>query len=286
MRHNSNKAFTLRSGGKFEITGNDSRLPAAEPGVFPMQQFPIMAGGLALIAALAAAPASAQGYGSGVRNTACERQNSDDQMAGALVGAIAGGLLGGAIGNNIEDDGDDYYRHGRGYRGHDRYGYGRGRYNDYRHRDNDDGDNDGEVIVGALLGAVVGGIAGSAIAGGSSPECQVAGGAYADGYPNGAIPRSTDGLYGGPEIMGERDTYPQTSPRAYPVSQPQGGSYPSYPSRPVYDAPECRTLNRETRMPDGNVIREPVTACRDTRSGAWRIDGEARTRSDEELFGY
>ena len=34
---------------------------------------------------------------------------------------------------------------------------------------------------------------------------------------------------------------------------------------------ECRTIERETRLPDGQVIRDPITACRDPYDGTWEI---------------
>ena len=237
--------------------------------------------GSALALALAAQSAAAQGYGysQGARNTVCERQKDGDKMAGAVVGALIGGLAGGAIGNEIRDNNnDDDYRGYRGYRGYDRYGYsGRG-------RGRDSGDGDGTVAVGAILGAVAGGIAGSKIAESSSTDCQVAGGYGYDSQSQGTIPRSTDGLYGGPEAIGSgrypQGQYPESrypeSGRAYPVS--------SYPAYPEYEQ-ECRTVYRETRLPDGRIDRDPVTACRDDRGG-WRVEGDNRSRSDEELFGY
>jgi hypothetical protein len=239
----------------------------------------------AVILALIAPSAAAQNYGyngynSGARNTVCERQKDGDKMAGAVVGALLGGLAGGALGNEIRDNNNDDNRgRYRGYRGHDRYGYyGRGR----GHRDT--GDGDGTVVVGALLGAVAGGVAGSALAEKSSPDCTVAGGYGYDSQSQGNIPRSTDGLYGGPEVM-NGGRYPETR---YPDTRypEQGRSYPvaSYPSYPEYEQ-ECRTVYRETRLPDGRTDREPVTACRDDRGG-WRVEGERTSRSDQELFGY
>ncbi len=233
--------------------------------------------GSALAMTLVAQSAAAQGYGynQGARNTVCERQKDGDKMAGAVVGALIGGLAGGALGNEIRDNNnDDDHRGYRGYRGYDRYGYyGRG------HRSRDSGDGDGTVALGAIVGAVAGGIAGSKIAESSSADCSVAGGYRYNWESQGSIPRSTDGLYGGPEVMGS-GRYPETR---YPES---GRSYPvaSYPDYPEYER-ECRTVYRETRLPNGRVERDPVTACRDDR-GDWRVDGESRSRSDEELFGY
>jgi uncharacterized protein YcfJ len=226
--------------------------------------------------ALFTAPSAfAEHYGYGqARNTACEKQKQGDKAKGIVVGALLGAVAGGAIGNQVEDDYDDRGRYGR----YDRYGrYGRyDRYNHHRHNGNDDGD--GEVIAGALLGAVAGGLIGSAVADNNSGNCEVAGQFYPSGYPEGQIPRTTEGLYGRPGETGSR--YPESAPRSYPISQP------SYPNDRDYGRDECRTIYRETRMPDGRVDREPVTACRDGYNGGWRVQGDAQTRSDEELFGY
>mgnify|MGYP001265825376 CR=1 FL=1 len=239
-----------------------------------MLKYTIAAGSLGLVALALPMQAQAQyGYPYGqppVRNVQCERQKANDSAAGTIVGALVGGLIGGAIGNEIADD--DYGHSYRGYgRGH-RRGWGHGHYDD---------DNDGEVIAGALIGAFIGGAAGNSIASDTGPDCQVA---YApngySSYPQGSIPRTTDGLYGGPEVMDNsvyrEDPYPQT----YPSS---GGGYapgPDYRDQPVRD---CRVIQRETRLPDGQVERDPVTACWNERTREWRIqDGY----SDDGYDGY
>ena len=114
--------------------------------------------GTVALAAVAAAPlaASAQSYGYGAPyNSACERQNSDDKAAGTVIGALLGAAAGGAIGNNVGDNDSDwhYTRYGR----HGRRGYW------------EKGNNDGEVLAGALLGAIVGGVAGNAMAPSRAP---------------------------------------------------------------------------------------------------------------------
>jgi surface antigen len=228
----------------------------------------LIIGALAIASLAIPATASAQGaygytYNPPVQNVQCERQRKDDQFAGVLVGAIAGGLIGGAIGNNI-DDGDAYrYRGHRGHRGYRGYRghHGHGGY--YKGNGNSD-----EVAAGAILGAIVGGLAGGAIAEDTRRPCQVAtpyGSASGGAYPTGGIPRTTDGLYGGPEVM----TYPNTPPpsRTYPVSTTAGPTLPPQPGTDI----ECRTIERETRLPDGQVIRDPIMACRDPYDGRWEI---------------
>lgn len=232
-----------------------------------MLKLSIAAGSLGLMALALPMQAHAQygyPYGEpGVRNVQCERQRSDDSAAGTVVGALAGALIGGALGNEFADD-DDHggYRGGYG-RGHGR-GYGRG-YD--RHRGNDD--NDGEVIAGALIGALVGGAAGNSIAKDTGPDCQVAYAPYSySSSPRGSIPRTTEGLYGGPEVMSPGGYRPEAYPSSYP-------SEPSYPSYPDYrDQPrdrDCRVIQRETRLPDGDIQRDPVTACYDDRTRQWVV---------------
>ncbi len=240
----------------------------------------LMVAGVAAAALMAVpAAASAQSYGYQPRNTACERQTADNKVAGTMVGALLGAVAGGAIGNNTGDDDSRWHRTG---------GYGR----HGRHGRWEQGNNDGEVIAGALIGAIVGGVAGNAIASDSGPPCQVAtpyGGTFRSTYPAAyqpdSIPRTTDGLYGSPN---DYSTHPQSSypntpppPRTYPASS--GPAYPQtqYPAD-TSASEECRTIYRETQLPDGRVEREPVTACRDGYNGDWEIvDG-----NDDELYGY
>ena len=243
----------------------------------------LLIGGIAL-SALSAAPlaASAQTYGyNAPYNSACERQNQDNKTAGTVIGAIVGAAAGGAIGNNIGDNDSrwHYNRYGR----HGRYGYW------------DKGNNDGEVVAGALLGAIVGGVAGNAMASSSSTPCQVAtpyGGSYradygaypyiASEYSGSSIPQTTEGLYGRPQDLRTHPRATAPAPASYP------SSYPSYPETPAprASAPapapqpeECRTVWREVELPDGQVIRDPATACREGYNGEWEIIDE------DELYG-
>jgi len=223
-----------------------------------MLKFSIAASSLGLMALALPLEAHAQygyPYGEpGIRNVQCERQRADDSAAGTVVGALAGALIGGAIGNNIEND--------RSYTKYNRWGRPVGRYNEGR-------SESGNVAVGAVLGALVGGAAGSSIAKDSSPGCAVAYAPNRYSYPsNGSIPRTTDGLYGGPEVMG-RSRYPE----AYPSSYPPEPAYPDYQYEPRYQEParDCRVIQRETRLPDGDVQRDPVTACWNERSRQWRV---------------
>ncbi len=242
-----------------------------------MLKLTIAAGSLGLMALAMPMQAHAQ-YGSqygypysdpGVRNVQCERQKSDDSAAGTVVGALTGALIGGAIGNNIEND--------RTYTKYNRRGYPVRTYREGR-------SESGNVAVGAVLGALVGGVAGNSIGKSSGPDCQVAYAPYNySSVGQGSIPRTTDGLYGGPEVMGQGG-YQSGYPAAYPSSYPSQPSYPDYRSQPAYQEParDCRVIQRETRLPDGDVQRDPVTACYDDRTREWRVqDGYT-----DDPYGY
>lgn len=254
-----------------------------------------------------AAQADPQGYGDSygqyqgaqpsVASAACERQRDNDRLAGGLVGAVAGGLIGAAIGGELEPDNGFHrsrgyrgYRGNRGYRGHRR---SRG----YYHDRGDDGAEIAGAVIGGLLGAAVGsGVAGDSTNctqtynyGGSSAyggtpaygrtqtyrSEQTTGSGFGDVY---APTRSPTGP------AWENPDYQQSNPR--PTSQPVSGPAPAYPSVPAYPvdenyglagapeasvaAGECTTVRRETRLPDGTIIREPVEVCQ-TEDGRWQM---------------
>jgi len=237
-----------------------------------MFKLSISAGSLGLMALALPVQAHAQ-YGypysdAGVGNVQCERERSDGSAAGTVVGALAGALIGGAIGNNIEND--------RTYTKFNRRGRPVGTYREGR-------SESGNVAVGAVLGALVGGAAGNSIAKDTGPDCQVAYAPYNySSTPSGSIPRSTKGLYGGREVMG-RGGYSDSYPAAY-RSTPSYPSYPDYRDEPRYQEParDCRVIQRETRLPDGEVQRDPVTACYDDRTREWRVqDGYT-----DDPYGY
>jgi hypothetical protein len=228
-----------------------------------------------------------------VASVACEKQKDSDKLAGGLVGAVAGGLIGVAIGGELEPDNGfhrrrGHYRH-RGYRGY--RGHRRGYYHDR-------GD-DGAEIAGGLIGGLVGAAIGSELAG-SSTDCSrtysTNYGSYDTGrhYSN----RNYGAGMGDVHAPTRSPTGPAWDPPQYPSqadpAQPQpvhaptaGPAYPSYPGdaeEDLYGAPdaqypapesqtaagECVTVRRETRLPDGTVIREPVEVCQ-TEDGRWRM---------------
>lgn len=249
-----------------------------------------------------AAQADHEGYGNSyghyqgaqpsVASAACERQKDNDRLAGGLVGAVAGGLIGAAIGGELEPD-NGYHRY-RGYRGHRGYrshrGYGR-RHRGYYHDRGDDGAEIAGAVIGGLLGAAVG----SGVAG-DSTDCSRTYNSYGGNAYSGAP------VYRGTQTSGsgfgdvyaptrsptgpawENPDYQQSNP--IPTSQPVSGTAPAYPSVPAYptdedyglaggaEAPiagnECTTVRRETRLPDGTIIREPVEVCQ-TEDGRWQM---------------
>ena len=236
------------------------------------------------------------GYGSyhgpqpTVASTACERQKDSDKLAGGVVGAIAGGLIGVAIGGELEpDNGYHRYRGYRGYRGHRGYGrrgYGR---RGYYH---DRGD-DGAEIAGGLIGALAGAAIGSELAG-SSTDCArtYSSGTYHSGtYDSGYATSHRNYGSGMSDVHAptrsptgpawENPQQQQSTAPAYPQPVSAPPQYPEYPDYPepaddnLYGAPEtttreCTTVRRETRLPDGTVIREPVEVCQ-TEDGRWQM---------------
>ena len=206
-------------------------------------------------------------------NGACERQREDDRMAGRVVGALAGGLLGAAIANND----DDHYRHRnyRGYRGN--HGYRR------HHRRDDDGDQIAGAVIGGVLGAVVGG----EIAAGSA-DCNTSQ-RYSSHDPYAPTRSPTGPAWENPERQQSRTVVTRTSEpvrtvttrrvvtESYPEDDLYGGpdltrTVPSEPTR-VYQR-SCTTVQRETRLPDGGLVREPVEVCQDG-SGSWQLEDGA-----------
>ena len=188
----------------------------------------------------------------------CAKQKRQGRTNGAIVGGLIGAVAGGAIGNNIDDD-DDHYR--RGYRGHRGY-YG---YRGHRHRRHKS-DNSGKVAAGAVIGGLLGAVAGSEV-GKNNIKCRP----YHDSI-------NTRGYRGDPSIAPPtRQPWPEQT-RSYPVSQQntvnrsplsypdpspsQQTQWPEYGTDQLYGNPQpCETLTRVTRLPDGREIREQVQNC-------------------------
>ena len=188
----------------------------------------------------------------------CAKQRRDGQTGGAIVGGLIGALAGGAIGNNIDND-DRHYR--RGYRGHRGY-YGYRGHRHHRHKN----DNSGNVAAGAIIGGLLGAVAGSEV-GKNNVNCRT----YDDSVPS-------HGYRGDPSIAPPtRQPWPEQT-RTYPISEPRHDTrsvrtYPAPAPRTQSDWPEygndrlygerqpCETLTRVTRLPDGREIREQVQNC-------------------------
>lgn len=227
-----------------------------------MRKFALIAGLTAFAMAGAAHAQYHSPYGQ-APTTNCERVKNDQRLAGALVGGVIGGVAGGAIGNNIDNDGH-YYGHGyRGYRGHRGYRHrGYGRHRGYHHG----GDNDGEVIAGALIGALIGGVAGAELAT-SDTDCrpQIYQGVPAptrDPYgPGWNEPQSVSA-----DPFG-RDLYGGQNDRRYERPQEE----PRYSPPPREYGRECRVVTRETTLPDGQRIREETQACRESPNDDWAL---------------
>lgn len=216
-------------------------------------------------------------------NSKCKREKDENRVAGAVVGAIAGGLLGSAIGGEIDDDNDRY--HNRGYRGHRGYRGYRG-YRGHRGRHHRNRDSDGAQIAGAVLGAVVGGVAGSEIAAGGT-DCRETTSDH--DYRYGEIPpprrvHTTSRDYGYTQTAPQPVSTTSRTVRTVRVEEDPLYGGPTETRRvvrtttqpaPVYQ-PECQTVQRETRLPDGSIVREPVSVCQSS-NGRWEFtDGQAR----------
>ncbi len=222
------------------------------------------------------AAAEAQYYGDPCREVRNQR---------SATGAIIGGVIGAVIGAEIDDNNGGYYHRGRRGRRH------------YHRDSNADG-----ALVGGLIGAAIG----SGV-GGSSVNCHSS--SYAYGGYNTYGSYGSHGSYGsygahsgvyyqngyfrGPFDQPAQPAQP-TYQRYEPAAQPgpdvrwyvdEGGYPQNYaptpgqggdqllgaPSASTGQAGECRTVTRETNLPDGSAIRESVRACRNAQ-GNWVIE--------------
>ncbi len=225
------------------------------------------------VAGPAFAAAHGQGYYhddgrgfAGMTVTGCETERRDGQLAGAVIGGVLGGVAGGLA---VDGDDDDHYRHGhrryRGYRGHRGYhgyrGYGRG----YAYGYGYDDDDDGEEVAGVLLGAIIGGLAGSEL-GRNSVNCDETW-KYAD------VPPPTRSAVGPAWETTPYEVSSRDVGRARTITDPDLAGARDERLR------ECETVYRETEFPDGRIVREPVLACRDgeviyeprARFEEWRV---------------
>ncbi|MEO0551321.1 MAG: hypothetical protein AAFZ91_15490 [Pseudomonadota bacterium] len=218
-----------------------------------------------------------RGYATSNQASNCERIQDDKRLIGGLIGAVAGGALGVAI----ADDGDDHYYHRRKrYHGHRGYGY-RGYRGHHSYGYHDDGDE----VAGALIGGVLGAVVGSQLAASGTdcspkwsysdvppPTRQAYGQGWqpvpAPGSPSVSPPRSpgvvyqndpNPVLYGGPTAA----TLPAPQPE---LRVERAATYEPAPATVL----NCRQIQRQTQLPDGNTVLEPVEVCQNS-SGQWEI---------------
>lgn len=212
----------------------------------------------------------------------CERTKDDKRLIGGLIGAVAGGALGVAI----ADDDDDHYRH-RGYRGHRGYGhrgYGYRGYRGYRHHGHH---NNGDEVAGALIGGVLGAVVGSELAA-SGTDCSPKWNyaeipaptrqAYGPGWEPvpGTTVSSAATLPRSPGVVYQNDVNPVLYGGPAQVALPpqqqselrveRSAAYEPAPGTEL----NCRTIKRQTQLPDGKTVLEPVEVCQST-SGQWEI---------------
>lgn len=228
-----------------------------------MRKITALIAGVSAVAVLM--PAQAQNYNS----AACQNAKRSNQTVGVVAGALLGGLAGGAIGNNVGDD-DEYRR-----RGFDELNFRevrnlrrtRNRNILYEREDN----SSERVAIGAVLGAAAGGFAGYHLAG-NRTECPTVYGPHNTqpapaSYPTSTYPTTTSSY---PTTTTTR--YPTTTTTRYPTTTTT--RYPTttrtYPSSSQV---ECQTVYQETRLPNGQVMSEPVQACRTGPNGAWEVSG-------------
>lgn len=210
----------------------------------------------------------------------CERQKDGDRLMGSLIGAVAGGALGVAIADNNDNNYRGHgYRGYRGYRGHRSYRGHRG--------------GNGNEVAGAVIGGVLGAVVGGEIAANTGRDCQTQRTSFQGnttyrtyGAMDVAPPtRSATGpAWEEPvtRVYSTTTMQPVTSTRTvtygddgygddYSNDNLYGGpttTTRTYPAQPVQTQRACRTVQRETRLPDNTVMREPVQVCQ-ASDGNW-----------------
>ena len=202
-----------------------------------------LAAAIALFALGSAGTASAQ-----VKNC-----NQGNQAAGTIVGAVLGGTVGGVIANDRRG-----FNSRRGFRG-SRFNSRRG----FR------GSNQG---LGIVLGALAGGVVGNQIAGAKNQNCNsfarqrqsnLHSGQSLSGGSIDYNARRLGDPYGGQRIVD------QTQPvSANPVVAPRG-QVPQPASNQGVFQPVCQNAIQTTRLPDGQVLNEPIEFCQFSPGGEW-----------------
>lgn len=174
--------------------------------------------------------------------------NNGNAAVGTVVGAIVGGTTGGLIIDNRRS-----FR-SSGFRGR---GFSRGRR--------------GNQGLGIALGAIAGGIVGNQIATANNRNCF----RQQRSFKNQQLAhQNQQGLAGGPIDYNARrlgDPYGgrtlttgnQQTTNAPQSSVPQQGN-----SAGVFQ-PVCQDVNRQTQLPDGQIINESVEFCQFSPGGEW-----------------
>ena len=125
------------------------------------------------------------------------------------------------------------------------------------------------MIAGALIGAIIGGVAGSELAA-SNTDCnpRVYGNVppptrnpYGRGWneprPIAHDPYADQDLYGGRDYK-DRQYEDYAEPSRYEERYPRTGR-------------ECRTVTRVTTLPSGEQLREDAQACRNSPNDDWAL---------------
>jgi len=179
--------------------------------------------------------------------------NQGNQATGTIVGAVLGGTVGGVIANN-------------GRRSFSRRGFRGSRFNRRGFRRGNQG-------LGIVLGALAGGVVGNQVANANNRNCnsfsnQSHGSVYnsqnLSGGPIDYNARRLGDPYGGQRVVD------QTQPVANPVStQPGQVVQPSTSTNQGVFQPVCQNVNRSTRLPNGQILNEPVEYCQFSLGGEW-----------------
>jgi len=175
--------------------------------------------------------------------------NQGNRAAGTVVGALLGGTVGGVIANDRRGfrGGRSFSRRGFGGRGFRRNNRG----------------------LGIALGALAGGVVGNQVAAAKSRNCAAQNhnsfhnGQSLSGGPIDYNARRLGDPYGGRSIVNQTGTVV-----TQPAASNQGQVLQQGANQNVFQ-PVCQNVNRSTRLPDGNVVNEPIEYCQFSPGGEW-----------------
>ena len=179
--------------------------------------------------------------------------------------------------------------------GHYGYGYQSGyQTNGYNHSQNCETVRRGQGTGGALIGGVLGGLAGLGLAGNEGVEDEGAAlgalvGAVAGSEFAKSRTKCSPSVYGpNGQISGRQSVYSASDLRGGQHEQYGQYGYNDYADEGYYDrhsdyredsyygrerpaAKECETVMQVTKFPDGREMHEPVTVCREAFYGDWNL---------------